>query len=119
MKTPFLVSIMQTVAAFSGQTYEIEVFGLGYETPEAAALAIPALVARWNATSYRCGPGEFTRREHRAVLKTGCQRCGVRGVEPGFKKKKCGACGGIGTLEGHVQPISVLGALVSEVEVGS
>ncbi len=98
VKFPVLVSIMQTIPAYPSGSYELEVMGFG-ATLESADAAIAKCLAGWNAYEYQVAPGVKAPRAHRAAIRFACEACGVSGIEPGYKRKPCGRCGGKGARE--------------------
>ena len=99
-KTPFIFTLFEEVSPARGNLgpLECEVFGAGGETLELAK-AEAAKHAEW----FKARSG----REHCAEFFLLCEHCGyvvaggkgARGIEPGFTKKKCTACGGAGKFE--------------------
>ena len=104
---PFLVSIVQEQVSYFGVVYERELLGFGCRTAEEREVEVAKVLARENARLYPAlavkggpsfEPGTMVTRKHRAVFRESCEVCKVTGVKPGCKRKKCEACGGVGSV---------------------
>ncbi len=104
VKRPFLVWIVQKVPAYGGGTYESHRLSYACETEEEARTRSERSIANMNAQEYAVSPGVTATREHRAIFRKACEVCGISGVKPGCKKKKCEACGGVGSTGAEIAP---------------
>lgn len=99
---PFLVQIVQVAQGYFGPVYEREVMGFGCRTAAEAIEEATRTVARLDAAR---GPAPAVAKgvvavdlPHRAVFRAACATCGVTGVKPGCKRKRCPTCGGRGSI---------------------
>ena len=90
VRHPFHVRIFETVAAYPSGSYELEVMSFGCLTFSDAY----EQGTRERSRVYHIAPGQTEERAHRAEYAIGCASCRCRGIQPGFKRKKCTVCEG-------------------------